>query len=61
MIFIGCAVVTLGFLIRVLTGLRAGTPGPNRFGAERLTPKEAARRERAQNAEDGLNVESETV
>lgn len=44
MIFIGCAVVTLGFLIRVLTGLRAGTPGPNRFGAERLTPKEAARR-----------------
>lgn len=47
MIFIGCAVVTLGFLIRVLTGLRAGTPGPNRFGAERLTPKEAARRERA--------------
>lgn len=61
MIFIGCAGVTLGFLIRVLTGLRAGTPGPNRFGAERLTPKEAARRERAQNAEDGLNVGSETV
>ncbi|MBP3530061.1 MAG: DUF805 domain-containing protein [Thermoguttaceae bacterium] len=61
MIFIGCAVVTLGFLIRVLTGLRAGTPGPNRFGAERLTPKEAARRERDKNAEDGLNVESETV
>lgn len=61
MIFIGCAVVTLGILVRVLTGFRAGTPGPNRFGAERLTPKEAARRERAQNAEDGLNVESETV
>ena len=60
-IFIGCAVVTLGFLIRVLTGFRVGTPGPNRFGAERLTPKEAARRERAQNAEDGLNVENETV
>lgn len=61
MIFIGYAVVTLGFLIRVLTGLRAGTPGPNRFGAERLTPKEAKRRERAQNAEDGLSVENETV
>ena len=61
MIFIGCAVVTLGFLIRVLTCLRAGTPGPNRFGAERLTPKEAARRERAQNAEDALSVENETV
>lgn len=61
MIFIGCAVVTLGFLIRVLTGLRAGTPGPNRFGAERLTPKEAARREREKNAEDGLNGENETV
>lgn len=61
MIFIGCAGVTLGFLIRVLTGLRVGTPGPNRFGAERLTPKEAARRERAQNAEDALSVENETV
>ncbi len=52
MIFIGCAGVTLGFLIRVLAGLRAGTPGPNRFGAERLTPKEAARREREKNAEE---------
>ena len=61
LIVVGCAGVTLGFLIRVLTGLRAGTPGPNRFGAERLTPKEAARRERDKNAEDGLNVESETV
>jgi uncharacterized membrane protein YhaH (DUF805 family) len=50
----------LGILIRVLTGFRAGTPGPNRFGAERLTPKEAARRERAKRAEDGLNVENKT-
>ena len=61
MIFIGCAGVTLGFLIRVLTGLRAGTPGPNRFGAERLTPKEAKRREREKGTKDGLNVENETV
>lgn len=61
LIVVGCAVGTLGILIRVLTGFRVGTPGPNRFGAERLTPKEAKRRERAQNAEDGLNVENETV
>ncbi len=51
MIFVGCAVVTLGILVRVFLGLRAGTPGPNRFGGERLTPKEAARREREKNAE----------
>ena len=44
---------SLGILIRVFTCCRAGTPGPNRFGAERLTPKEAARRERAKTkAED---------
>lgn len=61
MIFIGGGAATLGILIRVLTGFRVGTPGPNRFGTERLTPKEAKRRERAQNAEDGLNVENETV
>ncbi len=61
LIVVGCAVGTLGFLIRVLTGFRVGTPGPNRFGAERLTPKEAARRERKRKTEDGLNVESETV
>ncbi len=42
----GVVVTTLGILIRVLTCCRAGTPGPNRFGTERLTPKEAARRER---------------
>lgn len=61
LIVVGCAVGTLGILIRVLTGFRAGTPSPNRFGAERVTPKEAKRRERAQNAEDGLNVENKTV
>lgn len=48
LIVFGCVAATLGILIRVLAGLRAGTPGPNRFGAERVTPKEAARRERAQ-------------
>ena len=41
-----------GILVRVFAGLRAGTPGPNRFGAERLTPQEAKRREQAQNAEE---------
>jgi len=45
-------VLTLGVGLRVFWGLRAGTPGPNRFGAERLTPKEAARREREKNAEE---------
>ena len=43
--------LTLGVGLRVFWGLRAGTPGPNRFGAERITPKEAARREREKNAE----------
>lgn len=52
LIVVGCAVVTLGILVRVLTGFRAGTPGPNRFGAERLTPKEAARREREKKREE---------
>lgn len=61
LIVFGCVAATLGILIRVLTGFRVGTPGPNRFGAERLTPKEANRRERTQNAEDGLSVENETV
>ncbi|MBR2002916.1 MAG: hypothetical protein IJ991_01895 [Thermoguttaceae bacterium] len=44
-------VLTLGVGLRVFWGLRAGTPGPNRFGAERLTPNEAARREREKNEE----------
>lgn len=44
----GVVVVALGFFVRVVWGVWRGTPGPNRFGAERLTPKEAARRERAQ-------------
>lgn len=52
LIVVGCAVVTLGILVRVLTGFRAGTPSPNRFGAERLTPKEAARREREKKREE---------
>ena len=52
LIVVGCAVVTLGILVRVLTGFRVGTPGPNRFGAERLTPKEAARREREKKREE---------
>lgn len=33
LIVVGCAVGTLGILIRVLMGFRAGAPGPNRFGA----------------------------
>ncbi|MBQ2790813.1 MAG: DUF805 domain-containing protein [Thermoguttaceae bacterium] len=53
--------VLLGLFLRVVLGVWRGTPGPNRFGGERLTPKEAARRERAQNAEDALSVENETV
>ncbi len=57
----GVLIILLGLLVRVVRYCRAGTPGPNRFGAERLTPKEAARRERAQNAENGLIVENETV
>jgi len=42
----GVVVVLLGLFIRGVWGVWRGTPGPNRFGAERVTPKEAARRER---------------
>ena len=47
--FLTAAVVLilLGLFLRVVLGVWRGTQGPNRFGAERLTPKEAARRERA--------------
>lgn len=40
------------WLRAICLGFRAGTPGPNRFGAERITPKEAARREREKNEEE---------
>ena len=59
-IAVGLWFASLGILVRVFWGLRAGTPGPNRFGAERLTPKEAARREREKNV-GALNVENKTV
>ena len=52
--------VAIGIALRVLLAFRAGTPGPNRFGAERITPKEAARREREKN-NGVLNVENKMV
>lgn len=58
---VGALIILLGLLVRVVRYCRVGTPGPNRFGAERLTPKDAARREREKNAENGLIVENETV